>query len=504
MIKVDERERIRRAYYIEEKSMRQIARELHHSRDVVKKAIESAEPATYTLKKPRPAPVLGPYMTQIDELLEENKRLPRKQRRTCRQIYKKVEVEGYTGSESRVRGYIAEKRRAKKKRKVYIPLEFDPGEDAQADWGEARVILNEKEVTVQLFLIRLCYSRRLFMMAFPTQKQESFFEGHVQAFHFFGGIPRRIAYDNLKTAVQRVLEGRNRKEQKLFILFRSHYLFESHFCTVGQGHEKGRVEKGVGFGRRNFLAAVPEFASFHELNEHLLAACLADDARQVDRQTVTIGEAWEMEKPYLLPWPEKDFECCVSRPVVLNGYSQVEYDTNRYSVPTDQAYRHLMLKAYPFHVNILHLDDVIASHPRCYDRKQDILDPLHYLPILEQRPGAFDHAKPVRRWRKSWPPIYECLLTHLRKKWPDGKGVREFIRILRLHHEYPDDQIAQAVSQALEYGCGHLDGVQLCLRQLTEPDISIPAIDLAAWPQLVDVGTQEPDLSCYDQLLGGR
>jgi len=503
MIKVDERERIRRAYYIEEKSIRQIARELHHSRATVKKAIESTEHATYTLKKPRPAPVLGPYMARIDELMEENERLPRKQRRTCRKIYEEITDDGYTGSESRVRGYIAEKRRVKKKRQVYIPLEFDPGQDAQMDWGEAVVILNGEEVVVQLFMLRLCYSRRLFVMAFPTQKQEAFFEGHVRAFHFFGGVPKRIAYDNLKTAVKSILEGRNRREQRRFILFRSHYLFESHFCTPGQGHEKGRVEKGVGYGRRNFLAGVPEFASFQELNEHLLAACLADDARQVDRQTVTIGEAWEMEQPHLLPLPGRDFECCVSKPVVLNGYSQVEYETNRYSVPTDQAYRHLMVKAYPFRIDILHLDDVIASHPRCYDRKQDILDPLHYLPLLEQRPGAFEHAKPVRRWRKRWPAAYEQLLDHLRKKWPDGRGVREFIRILKLHHEHPADLIAQAVTQALAYGCGHLDGVRVCLRQLTEPQMSTPSIDLADWPQLVGVGAQELDLARYDDLLEG-
>jgi transposase len=349
-------------------------------------------------------------MARIDELLEENERLPRKQRRTCHKIYEEIEADGYTGSESRVRGYIAEKRRAKKKRKVYIPLEFDPGEDAQVDWGEAVVILNSEELTVQLFLMRLCYSRRLFVVAFPTQKQEAFFEGHVRAFHFF----------NLKAAVFRILEGRNRKEQERFILFRSHYLFESRFCTPGQGHEKGRVEKGVGFGRRNFLAAVPEFASFQELNEHLLTACWTDDARQVDRQPVTIGEAWEMEKPYLLPLPEKDLECCVSKPVVFDGYSQVVYETNRYSVPTDQAYRNLMLEAYPFRIDILHLDNVVASHPRCYERKQDVLDPLHYLPLLEQRPGAFDHAKPLRRWRESWPPVYEQLLEHLRAKWPNG------------------------------------------------------------------------------------
>jgi len=503
MIKVDERETIRRAYYIEEKSIRQIARELHHSRDTIRKAIAAAKPETYTLRKPRRAPVLGPYKGRIDELLEENESLPRKQRRTGKQIYQVIQAEGYTGSESGVRSYIAAQRRETKKRNVYLPLEFDPGEDAQVDWGEAEVILNSEQVTVQLFTMRLCYSRRLFMMAFPTQKQEAFFAGHVAAFHFFAGVPQRIAYDNLKAAVQRVLEGKNRKEQQQFTLFRSHYLFASHFCTPGQGHEKGRVEKGVGFGRRNYLPGVPEFASFAALNEHLLVCCLQDDARQVDRQPVPIGEAWEMEQPYLLPLPERDFECCVSRPVTLNGYSQVVYETNRYSVPADLAYPQLMLKAYPFRIDILHMDDVIASHPRCHQRQQDILDPLHYLPLVEQRPGAFEHAKPMRRWRESWPPVYERLLMHLKDKWPDGQGVREFVNILKLHHDHPAERVAEAVAHALDYGCGHLDGVRVCLRQLTEPEAPVPALDMVAWPELAGVGTQPVDLTRYDQLLEG-
>lgn len=501
MISVEEREKIRRAYFIDGKSMRQIARELRHSRDTVKKAIESAEPATYTLTKPRPAPVLGPYMARIDELLAENERLPRKQRYTGHKIYEVIQAEGYTGSESRVRGYIAERRRPQKKRQVYIPLEFDPGTDAQVDWGEAEAIIVGDQVTVQLFVMRLCYSRRLFVMAFPAQKQEAFFMGHVQAFHHFDGVPQRISYDNLKTAVQRVLTGHNRKEQEAFIFFRSYHVFDSHFCTVGQAHEKGRVEDGVGFARRNFLVPLPEVESFEALNAHLLRACLADDQRQVDRQTMTIGEAWEMERPYLLPLPAKDFECCISKPVTLNGYSQVEFDTNRYSVPANDAYLNFVLKAYPFRIDILHMNDVIATHPRCYGQKQDILDPLHYLPLLEQRPGAFDHAKPIRRWRKSWPPVYERLLAHLRGKWPDGRGVREFVRILKLHRDHPADQITAAIAQALEYGCAHADGVRLCLHQLLSPDAPIPALDLTARPQLLGVGAQPPDLSRYDRLL---
>jgi len=501
MITVEDREKIRRAYFIEKKSQRQIAKELGCSRDTVKKAIESAESVQYTLTRPRPAPVLGPYKARIDELLEKNERLPRKQRYIGHTMYKDIYTKGYRGSESTLRGYIAQRRREKRRPQVYIPLEFDPGTDAQADWGEALAIIASERVTVQVFFMRLCYSRRLFVMAFPAQKQEAFFEGHVRAFHHFQGVPQRISYDNLKAAVQRILEGRTRQEQQKFIVFRSHYLFESHFCTPGQGHEKGRVEDGVGFGRRNFMVPIPNVASFDELNAHLLAACLEDDERCIDRQPLTIGEAWEVEKPCLLPLPEKDFECCVVDAVTLNGFGQVEFETNRYSVPAEDAYRNLVIKAYPFRVDVLHLNDVIASHPRCYGKKQDILDPLHYLPLLEQRPGAFDYAKPIRRWRESWPPVYERLLARLREQWPDGKGVQEFIRILRLHEDHPAELIVQAVEQALAYSCAHLDGVKLCLRQLSEPQPLPSVIDLSAWPELVEVGNQALDLRRYDELL---
>jgi transposase len=501
MISVEQREKIRRAYFVEEKRIRQIAREFKCSRPTVRKAIASPEAASYRLTMPRPAPVLGPYKERIQELLVENERLPRKQRYTGHQIYKDIEGQGYAGSESTVRGYIAWRRREKKKRKVYIPLEFDPGTDGQADWGEAIAMIDGERVTVQLFLMRLCYSRKLFVMAFPAQKQEAFFEGHVRAFHHFQGVPRRIAYDNLKVAVLRILEGRKRQEQEAFIVFRSHYLFESHFCTPGQGNEKGRVEKGVGFGRRNFMVPIPNVASFEELNEHLLAQCLADDRRRVDRQPVTIGEAWEMEKPHLLPLPERDFDCCVTRPATLNPYSQVVLDTNRYSVPVDKAYRNLILKAYPFRVDILHLDKVLASHSRCYGREQDIFDPLHYLPLLEQRPGAFAHAKPIRRWREEWPPVYERFLERLQEQDLNGQSIREFVRVLKLHRDHPAKLVAQAVEQALEYGCVHADGVELCLRQLLNPDTLVPSLSPVDLPRWATVGEQPPDLNCYDQLL---
>ena len=501
MITVEKREQIRRAYFLEDKSIRKIAEELRCSRDTVKKAVASAEPATYTLTASRTAPVLGPYQAQIDKLLAENERLPRKQRYTGHKIYEALQKSGYSGSESNVRHYIAQRRREKKRPKLFLPLEFDPGADAQVDWGEAVVILAGERVTVQLFYMRLNYSRKLFVRAFPAQKQEAFFEGHVHAFRHLQGVPRRISYDNLKAAVQRVLQGSNRQEQQSFIVFRSHYLFESHFCTPGKGHEKGGVEHGVGFGRRNFLVPLPEVASFEELNALLLEKCLADDQRRVDEQDVIIGQAWELEKPYLRPRPERDFECCVVRPVVLNPYSQVEFETNRYSVPTDRAQRNLVLKAFPFRVDVLHLKEVIASHPRCHGRNQDVVDPLHYLPLLEQRPGAFHHAKPMRRWRETWPVAFEQLFSHLTEQGSDGRGVREFIAVLQLCRRYPEPLVEQAVRQALVYGCGHADGVELCLRQLVNPDMHIPSLDLAGSPAWVTAGTQPLNLQRYDQLL---
>lgn len=497
MISVEDREQIRRAYFIEQKSLRQIAKELHVSRKTISKALASAEADVYTLKVPRAAPVLGPYKARIDALLAENEQLPPKQRYTGHRVFEVLQQAGFQGSEPTVRGYIAQRRREKRRPKVYIPLEFDPATDAQVDWGEAVVELAGERVTVQLFYMRLCYSRKLFMMAFPAQKQEAFFEGHVRAFHYFGGVPHRITYDNLKAAVQKILQGRTRREQLAFIALRSHYLFESHFCTPGQGNQKGGVEHAVGFGRRNFLVPIPQVASFAQLNALLLTRCQEDDTRQVDGQPVTIGEAWTLERPLLRALPAKDYACCVSKPVTLTPYSQVDYDSNRYSVPADKVETHLTVKAYPFRVEVLYGDDVIASHPRCYGKNQDIYDPLHYLPLLEQRPGALQHAKPVRRWRASWPPVYEQLLAQLQA---EADGLREFVRILRLHQEYPAHLIEQAITQALTYGCLHLDGIRLCVRQLMAPALTVTTLDLSEHPQL-GIAIELPDLRRYDQLL---
>src|SRR5215207_6222540 len=221
MLIVDQHAAIRHAYYNQDKSIREIARDLQISRQSVRKALASPAPLPYTQTVPRAAPKLGSFHVRIAALLQERERQPRKQRYTAHRIFQILQSEGYTGSEARIRGYIGELISAQRVPKTFLPLEFDPGQDAQADWGEAQVLMADHPITVQLFVIRLCYSRRTFAMAFPTQRQEAFFDGHVHAFAFFGGVPARLTYDNLTTAVRRVLEGHNREEQQAFVSFRS-------------------------------------------------------------------------------------------------------------------------------------------------------------------------------------------------------------------------------------------------------------------------------------------
>ncbi len=506
MLEVEEREEIRRAYHVEGKKIREISRELGYSRQTVRKAIVAADGKKMLKKRERKAPVMGPYKERIKELYAESERQPRKQRYTGKTIYKIVNKEGYQGSLSTVGHYLAELRKEKRRPQVYLPLEFDPGTDAQVDWGEAVVIMKGEPKKVQLFVMRLSYSRRVYMRAFPNQKQEAFLEGHVEAFKHFGGVPHRISYDNLKTAVAEVLRGKKRKEQRQFITFRSHYLFESHFCTPGAGNEKGGVEHGVGYLRRNYMTPLLKVNSYQELNDQLGQSCLEDDERQVSGQKTSIKVAWAEEISYLRPLPNDEMDYSRSLGVVLTPYSQVVVETNRYSVPTDKGLKKLRVKLYPFRVEIYRPDEKepLAVHPRSYGHQEDIFDPLHYLPLLEKRPGALGHTKPVREWRKAWPPVYETLLSRLQEQYPDdGRGVREFIRILGLHQTYPVDLIEQAVKQSLEFNCAHADGVALCLRQISHPDPAQAELDLSGHPKLSSVGQQKVDLAQYDSFLGG-
>jgi transposase len=485
---VDEKEAIRRLYFIRRHSIRGIARERHHSRKTVRKAVLDPSVPRYHLSAPKPCPVIDPFKGIIEAWLEQDRHSPRKQRHTAHRIYDRLVSEyGFSGSERAVRHHVSKLRIGLEE--LAIPLEFDPGADAQCDWGEAQVYMGDKSITAQAFCMKLSYSGKPFVMAFPTQRQEAFFEGHDQAFNWFGGVPARISYDNLLTAVRKVLQGRNRQEQQAFIAFRSHYVFESRFATLATPREQGRVENLVGYMRRNYFVPVPRVSSFAELNRILLERLAADDERQVPGKGVTIGRAWEEEKAKLLPQPRFPHRCCISRPVRANRLSLVNFDSNRYSVPVEYGMSKLTLHAHAWRVEIACGDRVVATHERGYGKDQDVMQVEHYLPLLLERPGAFPYARPIRHW--DMPDAYRELLDRLTERH-NGNGVSQFLRVLMLTRAYGAAPLEHAVRQALDDDNMSYERI----RQLASGDLP----GETSMSRLAAVRVVLPDLSQYDRL----
>jgi transposase len=501
MITVKQKEEIRRAFYVEGKSIRQIQRETGYHRKTIRKALEDGSVPQYPRRKGRSSPVLGPVKPIIDQWLSEDQGRPSKQRHTAKRIYERLTTEyGFRGAESTVRYYVGQCRKQRRSQ-VFIPLSYAPGQTAQVDFGQAQVIIAGERVTAHLFCLRLGYSKQPFVTAVPSQAQEAFFEGHVRAFEFLGGVPRELVYDNLRAAVKRILEGGDREEQATFIAFRSHYLFESRFCTPGQGHEKGLVEGLVGYARRNWFVPLPEHATWDGLNTYLLEKCRAEGQRQMSGMEGRIGEALARERAHLLPLPSRPYPCCTSRPARANGFGLVTFRTNRYSLPADHAHEALWLRAFVDRIEISNGQQTLAIHTRCYKKEQDILNPLHYLPLLEQRPGAWEQAKPLQQWRQRWPQVYDIYLAALRERLPTSQATREFVRILRLHENYHEETIAQALQQALDGHCYTVDGVKQIVLRLTEPARDVTPLEMDDLP-VADVGPVEwPEVDQFDRLL---
>ncbi len=507
MLTVEQIEAIRRAYFVDEKSVRAIARELHHGRRVIREAIAGPPPRRYRLSKPKPRPVLDPVRPLIDAWLTADQAAPRKQRHTAKRVYDRLVAEhGYTGCERIVRQYVHDWKRAHRADDgCFLPLAYAPGAEAQCDWGEAVVQIAGVERTAHLFCLRLCYSLKPFVCAFPTVRQECFLAGPVAAFAALGGVPHRITYDNLGSAVTKVLTGRSRQEHEQFGAFRGHYLFASHFCLPGRegAHEKPLVETLVGYARRNFLVPVPAVDSWEALNRLLAERCAAEDARTVPGREHAIGVLWQEEQARLRPVPRHPFPCCRTVAVKATRQALVSFERNRYSVPSGYAGERLVLRAFPWHVELSDGQTVLARHARLYGRDGEQFDPLHYLQVLERKPGGFDGARPIQHWRSTWPPIYEAYLRALRQARP-AEATREFVRVLQLHARHRPAAIAAALEQALPLACWSADAVEVLIRQAADPAAGVSVLDLAAEPRLAPLAAVTipvPDLRAFDELL---
>jgi transposase len=284
---VEQFEQIRRDHAREGLSIRALAKRHGVHRRAVRQALASPVPPPKRRPEHRPAPKLGPFRVLIDEWLAADLQAPRKQRHTARRVWQRlVEEHGADVSERQVDRYVASRRRMMGEVEAFVPLVSDAGVEAEVDWGQAQVILRGEPVEVHVFLMRACHSGASFVAAFQAETQQAFLEGHVAAFEWFGGVFRLVRYDNLKSAVARVLKGRRRSESDRFVALRSHYLFESSFCQRGEqgAHEKGGVENEVGRFRRRYLVPVPKVGSMAELNRLLEGACSANLSPRADQR----------------------------------------------------------------------------------------------------------------------------------------------------------------------------------------------------------------------------
>jgi transposase len=492
MVTVELKEIIRREHLIKGKSIRQIARELNHSRKTIRKALMDPGIPVYTRKEPVVKPVMGPYLSIIKQWLEEDRRRPVKQRHTAKRIHDRLKEEyGFPGGERTVRREVSILRQ--KVPDSHVPQTYQPGDGATFDFGEAQVIVDGQERTVHLACMRLDYSSKFFVFALPTERREGLFESHIDAFQYLDGVPERIRYDNMKQAVGKILKGKNRQEQSLWVAFRSHFLFEADYCAPGKGQEKGGVENLVGYVRRNFFVPMPEVADFAELNVYL-SGCCERDARGRKRWGKTVHELWLEEKEKLRPLPQKMPEACVPVAAKVNRRQMVRFASNWYSVPPQYVGKTVTVKAFVFQVMIALAEKVIAVHARSYERDEEILDPHHYLPVLLRKPGAFERATPIIAW--PLPPAYDAYRRRLKERHEGSRGIKEYIRVLMLLKDHPMDEVTTAVEKALSCGISSYDGVINLLDQMHQPEtesVSLPVNSPSVWPNRVDQ---------FDLLLG--
>lgn len=487
MIGMVEKEFIRKKHFLNGWSIRRISKTLSISRQTVRKALESSEIPKYTLAREKPCPVMDPYKGIIQSWLESDKTAPPKQIHTARRIYLRLAEEyGFTGAESTVRRYIHKLK--DEKVEMFIPLSAGCGEQAQVDWGKAKVNLRGKLVEISLFCMRMKSSLVPFVKAYPTERLEAFLDGHRCAFQWFGGIPETLVYDNAKVAVTKILKGPYREEHQIFSSLKAHYLFDSEFCNPARGNEKGTVENLVKYVRQNVLVPVPEITSLEELNHILRRWC--------ERQRSLRMEKWQQDASCLRPLPKTDFRCAITKMVSSSRLLLFQFDRNYYSVPVQYGNKSLRLEAFVDRIEVYDQTTLIASHKRCYGHGEKIMHLEHYLPILKDKPRAVKNALVVRKL----PQVYQDLRIVLCNR--DPEGYREFAKILLLNTAYNYEDVLSAIEESFKQKVVTFETIQQILITRHAWDLNCSKTS-ASCNEIVTIDVPIDDPAKFNRLLGG-
>lgn len=461
----------------------------------LKKILAHAEPPGYRQSKVRPKRKLEPFLPIIHQILEDDRQAPKKQRHTARRIYDRLRAEhNYAGGLTVVKAAVRAWKQTRQE--VFLPLSHPAGE-AQVDFGEATICLAGQETKVALFVMTLPYSGALYVQAFPRECTETFLEGHRRAFEYFGGVATRISYDNSAIAVIEVGKGRERTLTKEFLRLQSHYLFQEHFCLVRRANEKGQVERLIGFARRNFLVPVPQVESIEALNQHLCERCVSDLAAQPRGKGASKSVLLEEDRQAFLPLPKQSFEARRVVDRTADSQSLARFDDNDYSVPVAYAHRKLIVVATVEEVRLVYEDRLVATHRRCWDREKTFFEPIHYLALLERKPGGIDYAKPLENWRL--PECFALLRRRLESADPQ-RGTRSFIRVLRLLEKCALPQLTEAVEYALDIDVIDADSIRTIVEHRSDEPAKLFRLD--GRPHLAHVRVETTDVSSYQALLG--
>jgi transposase len=500
--KVELFEQIRREYEFGVGTIAGVAKKLKIHRRMVREAIGSAVPATRK-KVERPRWKLGAAMAFVEQILEADKKAPRKQRHTAHRVWERIqrEIPDCRICERAVRQYVHDRKLALGLvvHETFVPQSYEWGIEAQVDWYEAYADLSGERTKLQVFSMRSMASGAAFHCAFLHATQQAFLETHELAFAYYSGVFRKIRYDNLTSAVKKILRGYQREQTARFIAFRSHWRFESEFCTPGQGHEKGGVEGEAGYFRRNHWVPVPQAVDIAGLNRQLLAACRDDENRTIAGRTQSVGAALLVEREHLLPLAPEGMDLAQTTFPTVNSLGCAKVLTNAYSAPL-KAGTQVQAKIYAGIVELWHDGRCVATHERCYSRQQQVLNLEHYLDVLSRKPGALAGSRPLEQQRQAglWPESFDVILQSLMERHGKSSGTKQMIDLLKLGKHNGHVRLQEAIETALATGCKDTAAVQHLFY----------ARDLNRVPcEAIDIGSLEryqrplPIMNEYDQLL---
>ena len=495
MVVVETVAKIRRAFFGQGKAIKAICRELGLSRKVVRKVIRSGATELHYERGHQPLPKIGPWRERLDAILLANATKPAREQLTLMRIYEELRGAGYDGSYDAVRRYAKgwREERGAVTAEAFVPLSFAPGEAYQFDWSQEIVLLNGTTVTVKVAHVRLCHSRMLFVRAYPREAQEMVFDAHDRAFAFFKGTCTRGIYDNMKTAVDSVFLGKDRRFNRRFAQMCGHYLVEPVACTPASGWEKGQVENQVGLVRERFFTPRLRVKSYEELNAWLLDKCIAHARvhKHPEIPNRTVWDCFEEERGKLVGYRGR-FDGFHAVPASVSKTCLVRFDNNKYSVSSRAVGRPVDVHAYADRIVICQDGQIVGEHARCFGRGETIYDPWHYVPVLARKPGALRNGAPFKDWLL--PASIERVRRQLRGS---DDGDRQMVSILSAVLTDGLATVEAACVEALAEGVHSADVILNILARSRDP---APAVTIMTPESLQLHHAPIADCNRYDRL----